>query len=166
MICHGVVGLQHATMAMYNAWCDRVPVYVMGGTIIEANKRGTTPEWVHAAVDIAAGVRDYTKWDDQPISLQHSPSRRCAYKIATTPPMGPVMLSLDAELQGRQKLESLRRRNVPETVTLAAQLHHPGNGALLSRLFNKIDALGLPFNVGDRRRHHRNSAQNVARTPA
>jgi acetolactate synthase-1/2/3 large subunit len=120
MICHGVVGLQHATMAMYNAWCDRVPVYVMGGTIIEANKRGTTPEWVHAAVDIAAGVRDYTKWDDQPISLQHSPSRRCAYKIATTPPMGPVMLSLDAELQGRQKLESLRRRNVPETVTLDA----------------------------------------------
>ena len=55
MICHGVVGLQHATMAMYNAWCDRVPVYVLGGTIIEANKRGTTPEWVHAAIDIAAG---------------------------------------------------------------------------------------------------------------
>ena len=30
MICHGVVGLQHATMAMYNAWCDRVPVIVHG----------------------------------------------------------------------------------------------------------------------------------------
>ena len=100
MICHGVVGLQHATMAMYNAWCDRVPVYVMGGNIIEANKRGTTPEWVHSAIDIAANVRDYTKWDDQPVSLQHfAESAVRAYKIAVTPPMGPVMLSLDAELQ-------------------------------------------------------------------
>src|SRR6476660_617240 len=52
MICHGVVGLQHATMAMYNAWCDRVPVLCMGGNIMEANKRAPGAEWVHAAVDI------------------------------------------------------------------------------------------------------------------
>src|ERR1700726_1879164 len=72
MICHGVVGLQHASMAMYNAWCDRGPVIGMGGNTLEANKRGSsTAEWVHSAVDIAAGVRDYTKWDDQPVSLQH-----------------------------------------------------------------------------------------------
>jgi len=101
MICHGVVGLQHATMAMYNAWCDRVPVYCICGNILEANKRGSsTAEWLHSAVDIAAGVRDYTKWDDQPASLQHfAESAVRAYKIATTPPMGPVLLSLDAELQ-------------------------------------------------------------------
>jgi acetolactate synthase-1/2/3 large subunit len=100
MICHGVVGLQHATMAMYNAWCDRVPVYVIGGTIIEADKRGTTPEWVHSAIDIGTISRDFTKWDDQPTSLQHfAESAVRAYKIATTPPMGPVLLSLDAELQ-------------------------------------------------------------------
>ncbi|TMJ80295.1 MAG: twin-arginine translocation signal domain-containing protein, partial [Alphaproteobacteria bacterium] len=48
MICHGVVGLQHATMAMYNAWCDRVPIYVMGGNIVEANKRMAGAEWVHS----------------------------------------------------------------------------------------------------------------------
>jgi acetolactate synthase I/II/III large subunit len=100
MICHGVVGLQHATMAMYNAWCDRVPVVVMGGNIMEANKRGPGAEWVHAAVDIGAITRDFTKWDDQPTSLQHfAESAVRAYKIATTPPMGPVLLSLDAELQ-------------------------------------------------------------------
>ena len=100
MICHGVVGLQHATMAMYNAWCDRVPVIVMGGNIIEANKRGTYPEWVHSAIDPAAIVRDFVKWDDQPTSLQHfAESTVRAYKVATTPPMAPVMLSLDAELQ-------------------------------------------------------------------
>ena len=100
MICHGVVGLQHATMAMYNAWCDRVPVYVMGGNIVEANKRMPGAEWVHSAIDIGAITRDFTKWDDQPTSLQHfAESAVRAYKIAMTPPMGPVLLSLDAELQ-------------------------------------------------------------------
>ena len=76
MICHGVVGLQHATMAMYNAWCDRVPVIVMGGNIIEANKRGPGAEWVHSAIDPAAIVRDFVKWDDQPTSLQHFADRQ------------------------------------------------------------------------------------------
>src|ERR1019366_6724260 len=100
MICHGVVGLQHASMAMYNAWCDRVPVIVMGGNIMEANKRGPGAEWVHSAQDPASLVRDFVKWDDQPTSLQHfAESAVRAYKIATTPPMAPVMLSLDTELQ-------------------------------------------------------------------
>src|SRR6201987_3195158 len=100
MICHGVVGLQHATMAMYNAWCDRVPVIVFGGNIVEADKRAPGAEWVHAGVDIGQIVREFTKWDDQPASLQHfAESAVRAYKIATTPPMGPVFLSLDAELQ-------------------------------------------------------------------
>src|SRR5438045_1325212 len=62
-ICHGVVGMQHATMAMYNAWCDRVPIYVMGGNIVEANKRMAGAEWVHSAIDIGALTRDFTKWD-------------------------------------------------------------------------------------------------------
>jgi acetolactate synthase I/II/III large subunit len=111
MVCHGVVGLQHATMAMYNAWCDRVPVIVLGGNIVEANKRAPGAEWVHSAIDPAAIVRDYVKWDDQPTSLQHfaeSAIRAC--KIAVTPPMGPVMLSLDAELQENpiSEPESLR----------------------------------------------------------
>ena len=100
MACHGVVGLQHATMAMYNAWCDRVPVIVMGGNIMEADKRGPGADWAHSGVDVGAIVRDFTKWDDQPASLQHfAESTVRAYKIATTPPMGPVFLALDAELQ-------------------------------------------------------------------
>src|SRR6266852_9667606 len=100
MICHGTVGLQHASMALYNAWCDRVPVFVMIGNITEADKRAPGAEWVHSALDPAAIVRDFLKWDDQPASLQHfAESAVRAYKIATTPPMGPVLLSLDAELQ-------------------------------------------------------------------
>src|ERR1700744_1919262 len=80
--CHGAVGLQHATMAMYNAWCDRVPVIVIGGNILEANKRGPGAEQVHSAIDIGALTRDFTKWDDQPATLQHfAESTVRAYKV-------------------------------------------------------------------------------------
>jgi len=100
MICHGTVGLQHASMALYNAWCDRVPVYALIGNIVEGNKRAPGVEWVHSAIDPAALVRDFVKWDDQPTSLQHfAESAVRAYKVAMTPPMAPVLLSLDAELQ-------------------------------------------------------------------
>ena len=45
-------------------------------------------------------VRDYLKWDDLPLSLPHfAESAVRAYKIAMTPPMMPVFLVADAELQ-------------------------------------------------------------------
>jgi thiamine pyrophosphate-dependent acetolactate synthase large subunit-like protein len=99
-LCHGTVGLQHASMAMYNAWCDRVPVIVVGGNDTDAAYRPPGVPTFHAAQDINAMVRDYTKWDDAPVSLQHfSQSFIRAYKIAMTPPYGPVAISLDAALQ-------------------------------------------------------------------
>ena len=153
MICHGVVGLQHATMAMYNAWCDRVPVIVMGGNIIEANKRGTYPEWVHSAIDPSAIVRDFVKWDDQPTSLQHfAESTVRAYKIATTPPMAPVMLSLDAELQENpiSEAETLR---IPK---LSKVIPPQGDSAALAELAKMLVAADNPVIICDR----------MARTPA
>src|SRR6266513_1269001 len=99
-LCHGTVGLQHATMAIYNAWCDRVPVIVVGGNDMDAATRPPGVPTFHSAQDINALVRDFTKWDDTPVSLQHfSQSFVRAYKIAMTPPYGPVMISLDAGLQ-------------------------------------------------------------------
>ena len=153
MICHGVVGLQHATMAMYNAWCDRVPVYVIGGTIIEADKRGTTPEWVHSAIDIGAITRDFTKWDDQPTSLQHfAESAVRAYKIATTPPMGPVLLSLDAELQENPIKES-EKLHIPKLSKVIPPQADSGAIAEAAKLLVNAEA---PLIVVDR----------LARTPA
>jgi acetolactate synthase-1/2/3 large subunit len=99
-LVHGTVGLQHATMAIYNAWCDRVPVIVMGGNDMDAARRPPGVPTFHSAQDINAIVRDYTKWDDTPASLQHfGQSFVRAYKIAMTPPYGPVAISLDAGLQ-------------------------------------------------------------------
>ena len=100
VLCHGTVGLQHAAMAIYNAWCDRVPVIVMGGTDLDAAKRPPGVPTFHSAQDINALVRDFTKWDDQPVSLQHfAQSFVRAYKLAMTPPHEPVMLALDCGLQ-------------------------------------------------------------------
>ena len=100
MLCHGTVGLQHATMAIYNAWCDRVPLIAVGGTDIDAAHRAPGVPTFHSAQDINAIVRDYTKWDDQPVSLQHfAQSMVRAYKIAMAPPHEPVMIALDLGLQ-------------------------------------------------------------------
>src|SRR5882672_2849343 len=70
-LCHGTVGLQHASMAIYNAWCDRVPMIVVGGNDLDASTRPPGVPTFHSAQDINALVRDFTKWDDTPVSLQH-----------------------------------------------------------------------------------------------
>jgi thiamine pyrophosphate-dependent acetolactate synthase large subunit-like protein len=100
VLAHGTVGLQHAAMALYNAWCDRVPVYMMVGNTVDATKRAPGGEWVHSVQDAAAIVRDFVKWDDLPGSLTHfGESAVRAYKIAMTPPTAPVLLVLDSEMQ-------------------------------------------------------------------
>ena len=97
---HGTVGLQHATMGIYNAFCDRVPVIIIGGNDMDAASRPPGVPTFHSALDINVIVRDYTKWDDTPTSLQaFAQSMVRGYKIAMTPPYGPVAISLDAGLQ-------------------------------------------------------------------
>jgi acetolactate synthase-1/2/3 large subunit len=100
IITHGTVGLQHASMALYNAWCDRTPVYVIVGNIADAELRRPGIEWNHSAQDEAAIVRDFVKWDDAPASLQHfAESSVRAYQIALTPPTLPVLIVADGALQ-------------------------------------------------------------------
>src|ERR1700733_4794878 len=97
---HSDVGLQHGSMAIYNAFCDRVPIYLIAGNALEINSRRPGVEWDHSVQDAAAIVRDCLKWDDVPISLDHfAESAVRAYKIAMTPPMAPVLLVADGELQ-------------------------------------------------------------------
>jgi acetolactate synthase-1/2/3 large subunit len=99
-LVHGTVGLQHAAMGIYNAFCDRVPVIVVGGNDLDAAHRPPGVPTVHSAQDINALVRDFTKWDDTPVSAQHfAQSFVRAYEKAVTPPCAPVMISLDAGLQ-------------------------------------------------------------------
>ena len=99
-LAHSTVGLQHAAMGIYNAWGGRVPVFIILGNTLDATRRRPGVEWNHSAQDAAAMVRDYTKWDDAPVSLQHfAESAVRAYKISMTLPMSPVVVVADAALQ-------------------------------------------------------------------
>src|SRR6266542_3573057 len=107
-IVHGSVGLQHASMALYNAWCDRVPIIVVAGNGADATKRRAGTEWYHSVQDCAAIVRDFVKWDDAPASLTHfAESMVRAYRIATTAPMEPVLITADIDLQEERAEEKL-----------------------------------------------------------
>jgi benzoylformate decarboxylase/acetolactate synthase-1/2/3 large subunit len=100
ILAHSSVGLQHAAMAIYNAWADRVPVMMLAGNGMDANKRRPGVEWTHCVQDPAGIVRDFIKWDDQPVSLQHfAESTVRAYKMAMSPPQEPVLITLDIDLQ-------------------------------------------------------------------
>src|SRR5213594_2319329 len=98
---HSNVGLFHATMAIFNAWCDRAPVVVLGATgPVDAAKRRPWIDWIHTARDQGAMVRPYVKWDDQPASP--AAAREAILRAvwhAQTPPQAPVYVNLDAEMQ-------------------------------------------------------------------
>jgi thiamine pyrophosphate-dependent acetolactate synthase large subunit-like protein len=98
---HSNVGLMHATMAIFNAWCDRMPMVVLGATgPVDAVKRRPWIDWIHTARDQGALVRGYTKWDDQPASpLAAREAVLRANWIANTAPRGPTYVNLDAEMQ-------------------------------------------------------------------
>ena len=98
---HSNVGLFHATMAIFNAWCDRIPVVIIGATgPVDATKRRPWIDWIHTARDQGAIVRSYVKWDDQPASPAAArESLLRAMWHAETAPRGPVYVNLDAHMQ-------------------------------------------------------------------
>ncbi len=99
-LLHGDIGIQHASMAIYNAYADRVPIIMVAGNHGDAARRSQGVESLHSGQDLGALVRDYVKWDDEPLSLGHfSESMVRAYNIAMTPPMGPVLIVANAEIQ-------------------------------------------------------------------
>src|SRR2546422_10572373 len=100
-VVHNIVGLQHASMAIFNAFCDRAPILVLGGTgPMDTTRRRPWIDWIHTALVQGNLVRDYVKWDDQPASVAAIPEAFArAYRIAMTEPKGPVYLCFDADLQ-------------------------------------------------------------------
>jgi thiamine pyrophosphate-dependent acetolactate synthase large subunit-like protein len=128
-VVHSNVGLMHASMAIFNAWCDRMPVLVLGATgPWDAAKRRPWIDWIHTASDQGALVRDYTKWDNQPASVPaaYEAILRAA-QIANTAPRGPTYVNLDAALQEAKigalpPLPDVKRHRAPDPVLPAAHL--------------------------------------------
>jgi len=97
---HSNVGLMHAAMAIYNAWCDRVPMLIIGATgPLDAEKRRPWIDWIHTSQDQGQIIRSYCKWDDQPTSPDgalNSISR--GMSITKTLPHAPVYVNCDTVL--------------------------------------------------------------------
>ena len=100
-ILHSNVGLLNGSMGIFNAWCDRVPMLILGATgPWDAAKRRPWIDWIHTASDQGALVRGYTKWDNQPASVPAAYDALLrAAQMATTAPCGPTYINLDAALQ-------------------------------------------------------------------
>ncbi|MCT7667764.1 thiamine pyrophosphate-binding protein [Shinella kummerowiae] len=148
-IAHSNVGLMHATMAIFNAWCDRMPVVVLGATgPVDASKRRPWIEWIHTSRDQGALVRDYTKWDDQPGSALAS--REAIFRadwIANTAPKGPVYVNLDAGLQEAEL-------SAPSAETPGARFRPPvsagANEAQLAEVANILSGAKNPVILAGR----------------
>src|SRR3989442_12504317 len=147
VMAHGTVGLQHAAMGIYNAYCDRVPVFIVVGNSLDATQRRPGVEWEHSVQDAASIVRDFVKWDDTPISLGHfAESAARAYKIAMTPPMEPVLLVADSDLQERPLFEKDKLRVQKATRTSPPQ----GDSGAVAEAAKLLVAAQNPVIVADR----------------
>lgn len=145
---HANVGLLHASMAIFNAWCDRVPLFVLGGNgPIDAGKRRPWIDWIHTSQNIESVVRDYVKWCDQPVGQRATlESLYRAFKLMNTPMHAPVFVALDFDVQ-EQPLED-GARLLPASATEATRLPALG-GADLNHLIERLRAAQLPVLVLD-----------------
>jgi thiamine pyrophosphate-dependent acetolactate synthase large subunit-like protein len=146
IIVHDDVGLQHASMALYNAWCDRVGVLVLVGNILDGATRRPGVEWDHTAVDPALMVRGYIKYDDSPVSLDHfRESTTRGYSIMTTPPFGSALIVVDADLA----------ENPPERTPAPVVPFHPvrppvGDPAAIAEIAKLLVAAQNPLIITSR----------------
>jgi thiamine pyrophosphate-dependent acetolactate synthase large subunit-like protein len=114
-IVHSNVGLMHATMGIFNAWVDRVPVLVLGATgPMDSTRRRPWIDWIHTSYAQGELVRDFSKWDHQPSSIAAIPEAMLrAWQVVHTEPRGPVYLCFDAGLQ-EQQLDAARPPALPD----------------------------------------------------
>jgi thiamine pyrophosphate-dependent acetolactate synthase large subunit-like protein len=98
VLLHDLVGLQHASMAIYNAWCDRVPILLLGASgPMGTEKRRPWIDWIHTANPPNVQVRDYVKWDDLPHSIGSVPESLIrAFTQMLSYPQAPVYVCFDS----------------------------------------------------------------------
>ena len=127
VILHNLVGLLHANMAIYYAFIDRVPIFIMGATgPMDEGKRRPHIDWTHTALVQGNAVRDYVKWDYQPTSIHGVPeSFARAYSIMTTEPKGPIYMCYDAALQEAPITEEPRMPPLAAVATPSPMMPDP-----------------------------------------
>lgn len=122
-IVHNLVGLLHSNMAIYYAYIDRAPIFIIGATgPLNETKRRPKIDWIHTANGQGAAVREYTKFDAQPATVDGVPEAFArAYSVMMTQPNGPIYMCYDAWLQ-EEKLEHKVQMPSPTAVKVPAKM--------------------------------------------
>jgi acetolactate synthase I/II/III large subunit len=147
-LIYGVLGLQHAAEAVYNAYVDRVPVVMFAGNVSEQSKRYGLPSWYHTATDLAPLLGGAVKWSDQPTDAQYvADSFHKAYRMAMTGPAGPVLVTLDDWIQ-ESSLTGVRK-------SLTIPTYHPpvqavGDPRAIAKAARALVDAQYPVIVADR----------------
>ena len=146
---HANVGLMHAAMPIFNAWCDRTPMIIFGATgPVDAHRRRPWIDWIHTSKDQASIIRDYTKWDDQPASPQAAvESVLRANQITRSAPYGPVYICLDAGLQEAPLTEEI---SIPDAGRFAPAPSAAVPRESLRRAIEAIDKAKFPLILAGR----------------
>jgi len=144
VILHDLVGLLHATMAIYYAYIDRVPIFIMGATgPMHEGKRRPHIDWTHSALVQGNAVRDYVKWDYQPTAIEGVPeSFARAYAVMTTEPQGPIYMCYDAMLQEEPLLGEVPLPPKDAAATPATTMPDP---AALQKIADRLLAAENPL---------------------
>ena len=142
VMLHGTVGLQHASMAIYQCYHDKTPVVIIVGRDDKFFRQEQT------ANDIAGITRAFTKWDSQPTSLQEAlKDIQTAFNEAITPPMGPSVIVLDTDIQ-KEEVGQLKipKYNKPEILAISKR-----NATKIAK--NLMEAKNPRIHVGRLRTH-------------
>ncbi len=144
VILHNLVGLLHSNMAIYYAYIDRVPMFIMGATgPMDEGKRRPHIDWTHTALVQGNAVRDYVKWDYQPYSIDGVPeSFARAYSIMTTQPQGPVYMCFDADIQEQPITREIPLPPLHAVATPAVMMPDP---AAINAIADKLMASNMPM---------------------
>lgn len=147
VLLHDLVGLLQGTMGVYYAYIDRVPVLVLGGSgPADHERRRPYIDWIHSANVQGQVVRDYTKWDHEPRSVESVPAILArAHRIASTGPCGPTYVALDAGLQEDELTEPVALDDVAALATPPAPV--APDPAALHRLATELCAARRPVMV-------------------
>jgi thiamine pyrophosphate-dependent acetolactate synthase large subunit-like protein len=158
---HNVVGLLNASMTIYDAWCDRAPVLVIGGTgPVDSSRRRGAVDWQHTANVQGGFIREFTKWDDQPGSLVDiSDSLLRAFRIAVTEPAGPVYVCFDVGLQEERLLS---QPVLPEMARYRPALPAEPDRNQVKQVARMLVEAELPVCVADRFGAHPDAVPRLA----
>ena len=145
---HDIVGLLHASMAMFNAWMGRSGVLVLGATgPVDANHRRPWIDWIHTANVQGEAVRNFVKWDDQPASVEASvESLIRAYNLVISEPLGPVYVCFDADVQ-EQKLDKVYE--LPDFSRYPKPTRFQADATALDQVANMLIAAKNPVVLAD-----------------